>query len=185
MSRGLDGRGPTQVQQHQRGYSLSFTPKTIVGSADNRIMDGSVCKHCPAVKFARPHRDPSTHQRQSPYIGPRYLHVRIFRWVPDTTSGHKLWRTDTGKSYQSINLKTRSNLVIIFTRKSRWCLLGLNNCTTYRCWQINWGLVFFWGISFFLASTNFRTIPMSNPSGIRFSFGGFFRLAFHWTINGN
>ena len=79
MSRGLSGRGPPRVQQHQRGYSLSFTPKTIVGSADNRIIDGSVCEHCPAVKFARPHRDPSTHQRQSLYIGPPYLYVRIFR----------------------------------------------------------------------------------------------------------
>jgi hypothetical protein len=101
MSRGLDGHGPTRVQQHQRGYLLSFTPKTIVGSADNIIMDGLGCEHYPAVKFA---------QSASWSIN---LNVSLTTWelhsvsnakvccVPDTTSDHKLWLTDTGEIYQS------------------------------------------------------------------------------------
>ena len=101
MSRGLDGRGPTRVQQHQRGYSLSFTPKTIVWSADNRIMDGSGCEHCPAVKFARPHRDPSTNQHQSSFIGPHtYTHVFPLSTGHDSWLQTLMYRTDTGKSYQ-------------------------------------------------------------------------------------
>jgi hypothetical protein len=62
-----------------------------------------------------------------------------------------------------------------FSKNSRLCPLGFNNCTTYWCWQINWGLVFFWGMSFLLAFTNYSTIPMQNCEGICFSFG---RLVF-------
>ena len=47
----------------------------------------------------------------------------------------------------------------IFSKKSRFFLSGLSNSCTYQRRQINWGLVFFWGISFLLAFPFFSTIP--------------------------
>ena len=77
-------------------------------------MDGLVCKHCPEVKFAWPHCDLSTHQHQSLYIGLPYLHVGTFCSVPGTTSCCKLWRTDTGKSYDIIWYCLSKEICMIF-----------------------------------------------------------------------
>jgi len=79
--------------------------------------------------------------------------------------------------------------VNIFSRKSRLCPLALNICSTYRCRQINCGLVFFWGISFLLAFTNFSTIPICRIAKVSVflleDLFFFWRLAFHSTMKGN
>ena len=54
--------------------------------------------------------------------------------------------------------------------------------------MLAWGLVFFWGISFLLAFTNYSTIPMQNCEGICFSFGRLvfiLEMYFRSTMKGN
>jgi len=78
--------------------------------------------------------------------------------------------------------------VNIFSRNSRLCSLGLNNCTTYGCWQENWGLVSFLGNCFLLAFANYSTTPIYNRKGIQFSFGRLVFISemdFHSTMKGN
>jgi hypothetical protein len=136
MSRGLNGRGPTRMQQHQWGYLLSLHRNYGWDCRIIRLLDGSVCERCPAVKFIWPHCDPSIHQRQILHIGPPYIYVCIFRWVPDTTSGHKLCHTDMGKSYQSPQARLVHNQAGLLTGQSdisqvqQHGLVGLRSNTT-------------------------------------------------------
>ena len=100
MSRGLMAMPPLMCNSNNEVILLVLKGRAAY-SWIIRIMDGSGCKHSPAIMFAQ---SPLWSINLNISLSTWELHgisYAKFCWV-DMTSGHILWPTDTAEIYQSV-----------------------------------------------------------------------------------